>query len=146
MSLIKWRNSNLLPGLTDWADNFFNLDDDTLTNWRKGLTVPAVNVAESDQFFDLEMAVPGMPKDAFRIEVDKGMLTVSAEQEESSEEQKNDYTRQEFNYRSFRRSFWLPENVNPDNIEAKYEDGLLKLRIPKITTKKLEAVRQIPVL
>lgn len=142
MSLIKWRNNSLFPSLSDWSEDFFG-DDDFFSNWRKGLTIPAVNVVEEDSTYDLEVAAPGMQKDAFKIEVDKGVLTISAEKEESSEDK--DYTRKEFSYSKFRRSFWLPENVNPDKIEAKYEDGVLKLRIPKTKTEKVEPTHLIKV-
>ncbi len=145
MSLIKWRNNSLFPSLTGWTDDFFNRDDDFFSNWSTGLTIPAVNVVENKAAYELEIAAPGMKKDDFKIEVNKGVLTLSAEKEESSEEKDTDYTRKEFSYSKFRRSFWLPENVITDNIEAKYEDGVLKLRVPKTVTAEPESSRLIKV-
>ena len=97
---------------------------------KKGWT-PAVNVAEDEKKFEIEFAAPGMHKEDFKIQVDKGMLTVSAERKEEKEEMKKNYTRQEYSYDSFSRSFNLPENAKEDDIKATYEHGMLKVDIAK---------------
>ena len=95
------------------------------------LTVPAVNITESKDDFILSFAVPGMKKEDFHIGVEGNMLTISSEKEESREEKEHKYTRKEYNYSSFTRSFSLPEDVSKDNIQAAYTDGVLHLTLPK---------------
>ena len=93
--------------------------------------VPAVNIEEKDKQFDINVAAPGMKKDDFKIEIDEGIMTISAETKEEHESQNDNFTRREYNYSSFSRSFTLPENINEDEVRAKYEDGVLKISIPK---------------
>ncbi|MBX2963438.1 MAG: Hsp20/alpha crystallin family protein [Cyclobacteriaceae bacterium] len=93
--------------------------------------VPAVNVKELEKVFEIEMAVPGMTKKDFHINIDNGMLTVFTEKKDEKEVKEENYTRKEFNYTNFTRSFNLPENVNPDRIEAKYDEGILRILIAK---------------
>jgi HSP20 family protein len=95
------------------------------------LTIPAVNVMEDKDSYKLSVAAPGMKKDDFKIDLEGNVLTVSAETESEQEEKDEKYSRQEYNYSSFSRSFNLPESVNKGKIEAHYEDGLLKLTLPK---------------
>jgi HSP20 family protein len=133
MSII--RRNGLLPGL--------NLFDDFLSKdiWNWGLdnhsttntTLPAVNIRETAENFEVEMAAPGMAKDDFKVELDGTMLTISSERKLEQEEKDGErYARREFSYQSFQRSFQLPkEVVDADKIEAKYENGVLRLLIPK---------------
>lgn len=96
-------------------------------------TLPAVNVKETDTAYELEVAAPGLSKDDFKIDVEGQTLTISAEKETKEEEKKDTYSRKEFGYSSFKRSFNLPERtVETDKITAKYIDGVLQLYIPKI--------------
>ena len=95
------------------------------------LNVPAVNITENKDEFMVSLAIPGMKKEDFNIDIEGNMLTISSEQEESKEEKNEKYTRKEFNYSSFSRSFSLPEEVNMDKIDARYVDGVLKLSLPK---------------
>lgn len=130
MSLIKKTDwPSLLNGsvLSDFFDNdrFFDAD------WLRKQSVPAVNVKESEKAFEIELAAPGLAKKDFEITVDKGMLTISCEKKEEKEEKEKNYTRKEFSYSSFSRSFTLPENVNEEDVKAYYEDGILKLQIAK---------------
>ena len=137
MSLVKWKNDNgLFPNLSSMFDNFFNDDDPVFNRWIERQNVPAVNVIETGQSFDLDVAAPGMVKEDFKIEVDSGVLVISSEKEESSEETKGNFRRKEFSYSSFSRSFLLPENVNEDDINAAYKDGVLTVSIPKIEIEK----------
>ena len=97
----------------------------------KSLTVPAVNITENKEDYKLSVAAPGLKKDDFKIDVEGNMLTISSEKEDSKEEKDERYTRKEYSYSSFSRSFALPEEVNQEKIEAKYQDGVLKVTLPK---------------
>src|SRR5438034_9742490 len=116
-------------------DDFFKpwnewFDSSGLLN--KVLLVPAVNIAENNNDYKVTVAAPGLKKNDFKINVDGNLLTISAETEETKEEKDDErYTRKEYNYSSFSRSFTLPEEVNREKIDASYEDGVLKLTLPK---------------
>jgi HSP20 family protein len=108
--------------------------------WPRNINIPAVNITEHKDAYQVELAVPGMKKDDFKIDVNGNMLTISSEKEERKEEKDKKFTRKEYNYSSFSRSFTLPEEINREKIEAKYEDGLLKIALPrKEGAKKLSA-------
>jgi HSP20 family protein len=134
MSLIKWNDPMKLMGKRNWVENFFAETDDFLKNWNWDVSqdVPAVNVKDEKDFFMIDVAAPGMKREDFKVEVDRGVLIISATTEEKKEEKTENFKRQEFSYRNFKRSFWLPENIMPDKIEAHYEDGILKLKLPKM--------------
>lgn len=115
-------------------DDFFKpwnewFDDSSL--WGRTLTVPAVNIREDKDNFLVTLAAPGMKKDDFEIDMEGNMLSISCEKEETKEEEEVKYNRKEYNYTSFCRSFTIPQEVNKDKIEAKYEEGVLKLVLPK---------------
>jgi HSP20 family protein len=93
--------------------------------------MPATNIRESERDFTIELAAPGMSKDDFNIDIDEGMLTISSQKEEDTTRQEENFTRREYNYSSFSRSFRLPESVNADEIKARYEEGVLKINVPK---------------
>ena len=99
--------------------------------WGKTITVPAVNITENKDQFLVSMAVPGMKKNDFNINIDGNMLTISSETEDRKEVKDEEYTRKEYNYSSFCRSFTLPEEVNKEKIDASYGDGILELILPK---------------
>jgi HSP20 family protein len=124
-------------------DDFFKPWNEWFDNgnvWSRTINVPAVNITEQKDNYQVSLAVPGMKKDDFKIDVDGNMLTISSEKEETKEEKDKKFTRKEYNYSSFSRSFTLPEEINKDNIEAKYEDGVLKIVLPrKEEAKKLTA-------
>jgi HSP20 family protein len=104
------------------------------------MNVPAVNITEHKDEYMVSLAVPGMKKDDFKIDVDGNMLTISSEKVESKEEKDKKFTRKEYNYASFSRTFTLPEEINKEKIEAMYEDGVLKISLPrKEEAKKLSA-------
>ncbi len=150
MSLVKWRNRNeMFPALDmpKWATNFFKDDDFFDKRWLPAFetTTPSVNVVETKDAFGLEVAAPGMKKDDFKIEVKDGCLVISAEAKAEKEEKAENYTRKEFNYQAFTRSFWLPENVKADEIKATYMDGILKLNVPKIKVEKEEPAKLVKV-
>jgi len=151
MSLIK-RNRNLLPSFSRFwdEDDFF---DRGLMNWGlsnfsdMGTTLPAVNIRETDRSYEVEMAAPGMKKEDFKIELDNNVLTISSEKTEEKEENgKERYSRKEYSYESFQRSFNLPkEVVDEDKIEARYQDGVLHLTIPKKEKAKQKPARKIEI-
>ena len=98
-------------------------------NWNT--SAPAVNIKDNETEFELELAVPGAKKEDFKVEVDNDVLTISSEVKTESEESKDNYTRKEFSFSSFKRAFTLPETVDGSKIDAKYEDGILRLVLPK---------------
>ncbi len=127
MSLIKWNNHNdLLPGFAGFVDRFF---EDFGTDFYR--STPAVNISETDDAYTLEVAAPGLKRDDFQINLDHNVLTIAAEQKTENEEKKENYKRREFAYTSFKRSFTLPNAADVEGIEAKYEDGVLHITLPK---------------
>ncbi|MGM9512028.1 Hsp20/alpha crystallin family protein [Larkinella sp. GY13] len=94
--------------------------------------VPAVNVKEDETAYHIELAAPGLKKEDFAINLTNNQLTISAKLEEAKEETTEKYTRKEFSYSSFERSFRLPKNVNNEQIQAAYTDGILKIDLPKV--------------
>jgi HSP20 family protein len=153
----KKRNRNNAHNQRDgWVEHNFSVPamfDDFLTREffrptfaNTGVSTPAVNIIETSDDFRLEMVAPGMNKNNFNVELEEDILTVSYEHEDNRQGDRRDwkYRTHEYNYHSFTRSFSLPETVDADKIEAKYENGILTLVIPK----KEEArsnMRQIPI-
>jgi HSP20 family protein len=137
MSLLVKRNGNLFPGLvSDLFDadlalrpSLFDFDRDLFKGLRA--SVPSVNITEDENSFKFELAAPGLDKKDFKVEADNGILTISSEKEKENTEENENYCRREFSYNSFSRSFQLPDNSLPDKIDAKYENGVLKLTLPK---------------
>jgi HSP20 family protein len=118
----------------EWFDN------GNTNLWGGAMNIPAVNVTEHEDEFMVELAVPGMKKDDFKIDVNGNMLTISSEKEDSKEEKDKKFTRKEYNYSSFSRSFTLPDEINKEKIDAKYDNGILKIALPrKEEAKKLTA-------
>src|SRR4051812_33080076 len=114
--------------------------------WSRTATVPAVNIIENKENYSLSMAVPGMKKSDFHINVEGNILTISSEKEETKDENGHLYTRREYSFSSFTRSFTLPDEVNKEKIDAVYEDGVLKLSVPKKEeAKRLTASKNIMV-
>ena len=93
--------------------------------------LPAVNIKENDHQFEILLAVPGLNKKDFKIELNEDILTISSEIKKEENVQEENYSRKEFSYSSFKRSFTLPETVNEEKIEASYENGILNLILPK---------------
>jgi HSP20 family protein len=133
MSIIK--RNEIFPGLS-FFDDVFSRD---LWNWgmtnnsSTNTTIPLVNIKEDNDNFLVEMAAPGMEKNDFKVELDGNLLTITSEKQNGNEVKEGErYSRREFSYQSFQRSFQLPkEVVDADKIEAKYENGVLRLLIPK---------------
>lgn len=133
----KRRNGNgtLFPSLRNnfFANSFFNpdlldFDDEFFT---KGISYPPANIAETNKEFKLELSAPGMKRDDFKINVEDGVLTISSEKEEEKKDEDKNYHRREFSYSSFSRTFALPDNADENSINAKYNNGMLEVIIPK---------------
>ena len=140
------RTENFLPSL---FDRFFNSDlmDWNLTNFSStNTTLPAVNVKETDDDYILEVAAPGMSKKDFKVNFQNNVLTVSSEKQEEKDENDDNYTRREFCYQSFQRSFTVSQqNVDTDKITASYADGILSVKIPKREEVKPKPAREIKI-
>ena len=136
-----------LPSLSSWIDDILNKNSDNhfVSNFNTGITLPAVNVLDNADEYIVEMAIPGLKKSDFDINLDNQILTISAELTEELENTGKNYTRREFGYSSFKRTFSLPKTVELDKIEAKYGDGLLKVMLPKRDEAKKKPLRQIKV-
>jgi len=149
MTLLK-RNGNLLNQLPVLFDDFINRDT---FNWglsnfsNSNTTIPAVNIKETNECYHVEVAAPGMLKSDFKVELEGNLLTISSEKRGDNEEVEGEkYTRREFSYQAFHRSFTLPkEVVDVDKIQAKYKDGMLQLLIPKKEEAKQKAPRLIQI-
>jgi HSP20 family protein len=140
------RRGEMLPSIFQdffmpW-DRWFDTNGGSLSRM---MTMPAVNISEKPDHFEISLAAPGMKKDDFNIDVEGNMLTISAEKEEQKEDRDARHTRREFNFTSFSRSFTLPEGVVKDRIEANYENGLLRMVLPKTDEARKPASKHITV-
>ncbi|MDG1711034.1 MAG: Hsp20/alpha crystallin family protein [Flavobacteriaceae bacterium] len=126
MNLLR-KQSPFFPSLVDeFVNRDWNLELPSFST-----TVPAVNIIEKETEYKIELAVPGMRKDHFEIEMEEGILSISANQDEEKTSEKGKFTRREFSYNSFRRSFTIPESVDPEKIDANYTEGVLFISLPK---------------
>jgi len=144
MALVRFQNQ--FPG---FFDRFFEND---MFDWSNrnfsttNTTLPSVNIKEGTENFEVEMAAPGFTKKDFRIELNNDLLTISSEKQVENETKEGEqFTRREFSYQSFSRSFTLPVTVEGDKISAKYENGILKVNIPKKEEAKPRPVKQISI-
>ena len=125
MNLIKRQN----PMFTSLIYDLFHNQD-----WNHISTnIPATNIVEADDHFDIQLAVPGKKKSDFTIEFEESILTISSETETKYTEKEGTFTRKEFGCNSFKRSFSIPETVSTDKISASYKDGILMVSLPKKT-------------
>ncbi len=144
MTLVKFKN-NSMPVVPTFFDTLFGKDFFDY-NYNSGVaTLPATNIKEDKDSFVLELAAPGMKKSDFKIEVNNNVLHISSEKEQSKEENTENFTRKEFSYQAFTRSFNLPQTVNKDSITATYTDGLLCISIPKREEAKEKPARFIDI-
>jgi HSP20 family protein len=142
MNLIR-RKSPVYPGI--W-NSFLDSDlFDTSPATFNSDSLPAVNVKETKDAFVLELAAPGMKKEDFKIEIENEVLTIYSKQERKEVEEKENYSRREFHYASFERSFTLPKSVDGQLIRATYQNGLLEVNLPKREEEKLKAPRMVKV-
>jgi HSP20 family protein len=126
-----------MPNLFD--DDFFPV----LSN--RTSSMPAVNIREDEKNYVLDLAIPGMDKKDLKIDMNEDVLTISSESRNEAEENRDGYKRKEFSYSSFCRSFYIPENVNKDKIEATYKDGILNVTLPKEAEEKSKISKEIKI-
>ena len=141
-------NSNLnFPSWSSWIDDIFNRELPSVftSNYNTGMTLPKVNIRETSDAYFVDMAVPGMKKSDFEIHLEDQLLSISSEIKDENECQDDNFTRREFGYSAFKRSFTLPETVNEDKIEAKYNDGILSVLLPKKEEAKQKPSRTITI-
>ncbi len=143
MNLVKRTHSRSMPSIfdelftPDWFGGF-NISEATKN-------LPAVNIKETDTSFSLELAAPGLNKEDFQIELEDDLLTIASEREHSHEEKEEKFTRKEFSFHAFKRSFTLPETVDRGAIKANYENGVLLIELPKLKEAQKEAKRLIDI-
>ncbi|MGB3618599.1 MAG: Hsp20/alpha crystallin family protein [Catalinimonas sp.] len=145
MSLVRFRPYSPMSNLTQVFDNFFS--DDLMHSFGREqvATLPAVNVREEEDAFVLEVAAPGLKKENFKLNLNHDLLTIGSHFEEEQTEAHGKFTRREFNYGAFERSFRLPKSVDGDQINARYEDGVLHIALPKREEAKVKPARQIEI-
>jgi HSP20 family protein len=142
------KKTSLFPSFPSLFDDFFTKD---FFDWndknfaRLGSTLPSINLKETDQYYLIELAAPGMKKEDFKLEMHNGILTISAERKEEKEEKKEDFLRREFSYSSFSRSFAIPENSLEDKVEAAYKNGILNITLIKKEAKSVKSAKAIEV-
>ncbi len=147
MTLVKFnsdKNKNeraMVPSFNSVFDSIFT---DSFFSGRDTAVVPAVNICETPDHFQIELAAPGLVKEDFKINLERNLLSISVEKEQQNQQQGKNFSRREFSYTSFVRSFTLPESADENNIEAKYNDGILLLQIAKREEAKV-TTRQISI-
>ena len=133
MALVKFnepRQTALAPLFNDVFESFFN---DSFLSDRMISRVPAVNIAETENEYQIELAAPGMKKEDFKVNLDKNLLSISVEKrmENTEADESRKYNRREYSYSSFVRTFTLPESADQEQIDAQYIDGILKIKVAK---------------
>ncbi len=133
MTLVKFNSENnnkqaLVPSLNNVFDSIFT---DSFFNGRDTSMVPAVNICETADNYLIELAAPGLAKEDFKINLEHRMLTIAVQKEQANSEEGKSFTRREFSYNSFTRTFTLPNSADEHAIGAKYNDGILCIQIPK---------------
>lgn len=145
MTLVKFnnglKNNARGPFFNDVFDSILN---DSFLGDKLVARIPAVNIAETENEFQVELAVPGLKKEDFKINLDKNILTVSSEKKTENVEEGKKFSKREYSYNSFSRSFTLPESADHSKIEADYSDGILTLTIAKKEEAKFQS-REIAV-
>ena len=126
-----------MPNVFD--EDFFNLFQN------RPSTLPAVNIREDEKNYTLDLAIPGIDKKDLKIDVNEDVLTISSEKSNESDESKNGFKRKEFSYSAFSRSFYVPENVDREKIDANYKDGILSISLPKLEEDKSKLNRKIEI-
>ena len=154
MSPVKFTGNGKLPSL---LDEFMGRDMDELFNFNRnwpgitrsqvGTLVPAVNIREDAEGYQIDVAAPGLTKENFNLSLHNGKLTIATQQQQRNEEhdQQGQYTKQEFSFHAFSRSFWLPDTCQQDQIQARYENGILHIALPKKEEAKPKAPTQIQI-
>lgn len=122
------------PYINNLFDDFFG----TFGNEWNALSHPATNIHETTDGYHVELSVPGLTKEDLKVNVENGLLTISYQKAENSEQKEYKTIRREFGFKSFKRSFSLDEKINADDVQAKYENGILQVYLPKREVVKLQ--------
>jgi HSP20 family protein len=122
-----------------FENNFFPVISDRTSS------LPAVNIRESEKSYLIDLAIPGMDKKDLKIDINEDVLTISSETKNETEDSRNGFRRKEFSYSSFSRSFYIPENVERETIDATYKDGILEVTLPKLKEEKNNISREIKI-
>ena len=140
---VKLKKGKIMALLTKPETRLPSLMEDFFRNMNEpmfgGSSVPSVNVKDEKDNYKIEVAAPGLKKDDFNIEVNNDVLTISSEKKDEKKDEDKNYTRREFNYQAFQRSFTLPPSVDADNIDASYDNGVLEVKVPKKEEAKKES-------
>ena len=132
MTLVKFNPENkrnsLMPGFDDVFGSIFN---DTFFSDRMVARVPAANICETADHYHVELAAPGLKKEDFKLNLERNVLSISVEQQTEAKQEERNYTKREYSYNSFVRSFTLPESADENGIQATYNEGVLMINIPK---------------
>ena len=145
MTLVKFNNGHKINHVNPWFNDVFSaLANDSFVSDKYTTKAPAVNIAETENEFEIELAAPGLKKEDFKISLDKNVLSVSVDKKAETTEETKKYSKREYSYQSFVRSFTLPETVDYSKIDAEYTDGILKLNVAKKEEAKIQS-REIAV-
>jgi HSP20 family protein len=145
MTLVKFANGNKNNGFNPlFTDVFDSILNDTFLSDKLINKTPAVNVAESDNGYDIELAAPGLKKEDFKISVEKNVLSVSADKKVESTDETKKYSKREYKYTAFARTFTLPQAADQTKITAEYADGILNITVGKKEEAKIQT-REIEV-
>ncbi len=146
-SLVPKQSKSNFPTLSSWINELFDRDLNQMwsTSNEAQAFIPQVNIKETADAYTVEMAAPGLKKSDFEIDIEHQVLSISANQEKKKEEDNEKYTRKEFAYTSFKRSFNLPETIAEDKIKAQYSEGILSIVLPKKDEAKQQPPRRIKI-
>ncbi len=132
MALVKFNNGSTENAVTPWFNDVFEtFFNNSFVSDRMISRVPAANIAEDDNQYHIELAVPGLKKEDFKINLDKNILSISAEKKLENTDESKKYNRREYSYSSFIRTFTLPASADQGNIGAAYVDGVLRINVAK---------------
>jgi HSP20 family protein len=144
MTLVKFGKDQKNNIVNPFFNDVYSLLNDSFLNEKLATRTPAVNIAETDTQFEIELAVPGLSKEDIKINLDKNVLSVSADKKTETVDENKKFTKREYSFNSFSRSFTLPESADHSKIEADYTAGILKLTVAKKEEDKFQS-REITV-
>jgi HSP20 family protein len=145
MTLVRFTQRPVDRKVNSFFEEFFNQFPSRLTNDEFVSNSVPVNIRETEKSYEIEVVAPGMDKGDFKVNIDNNLLTISAEKKAETNKENERMVRKEFTYKSFARTFTLDETINAENILAKYENGVLKIELPKKEEAKIQP-KQIDIL
>lgn len=141
MTIIRWQNR---PSLSSMLDEM--MDRNFSTGFEKNCgCVPATNILENEKQFEIQLSAPGMKKEDFSLQMENNVLSVSYEKKEGEDKKDENFLRREFGIESFTRSFSIPKTADAENINARYEQGILYISVPKLNPEKARLSRNIEI-